>query len=154
MCEVAARLSTGRPPEGTASQDVAVQVIHGLAAVGLAVDHEPGAPPGAAQFRSKLLSLKEDAPQKGLVPAFQFHDVPDVPFGDDQKMNRRLGRDIVKGQKLVIFVDLFGRNFTGRYFTKNTITHKRILSRCGDCFQWYCDRARATALIFCTPKFP
>jgi hypothetical protein len=136
MCEAAACVSTGRPPKGTASQDVAVEVIYGLTAVGLAVDHEPGAPFVAAQFRRKLLGLKEDAPQKGLVPAFQFHDVPDVPFGNDQKMNRRLGRDVVKGQEFVIFVDLFRRNFTGRYFTKNTIAHKRILPQGGDCFQW------------------
>jgi hypothetical protein len=105
-----------------------VEVIHGLAAVSLTVDHKPGAPFDAAQFRRKLLGLKEDASQQGLVPALQFHDVPDVPFGNDKKMNRSLGRDVVKGQKLVIFVDLFRRNFTGRYFTENTITHGLILT--------------------------
>jgi hypothetical protein len=111
-----------------------VEVIHGLSAIGLAVDHEAGAPFGAALFRRKLLGLKEEAPQEGLIPALQFHDVPDVPFGDDKKMNRRLGRNVVKGKKLIIFVDLFGRNFTGRYFTENTVAHGWIVARGGGLF--------------------
>jgi hypothetical protein len=105
-----------------------VEVVHGLAAVGLAVDHEAPSLFGAALFRRKLLGLKEQTPQEGLIPVLQFHDVPDVPFGDDEKMNRRLGRDVVKGKKLVVFVDLFGRDFTGRYFTENTIAHTRIVA--------------------------
>jgi hypothetical protein len=111
-----------------------VEVVHGLAAVGLAVDHKAGALFGAALFRRKLLCLKEEASQEGMIPALQFHDIPDVPFGDDKKMNRRLGRDVVKGQKLVILVDLFGRNFTGRDFTENTVAHGWIVPRGGGLF--------------------
>jgi hypothetical protein len=114
---------------------MAVEVIHGLAAVSLAVDHKAGALFGAALFRRKLLGLKEEASQKGLIFPLQLHDVFDVPFGDDKKMNRRLGRNVVKGHKLIIFVDLFGRNFTGRYFTENTIAHGWILAQSGVCFQ-------------------
>jgi hypothetical protein len=103
-----------------------VEVVHGLAAVALAVDHEPGAFFRAALGRRKLLGLKEDAPQEGLVSVLRFHNVSDVPFGNDQKMNRRLGRDVMKSKKLIVFVDLSGRNLTGRYFTKNTVTHTLI----------------------------
>jgi hypothetical protein len=113
---------------------MAVEVVHGLAAVGLTVDHEAGTAFGAALFRREFLGLKEEAPQEGLVPTLQFHDVLHMPFGDDKKMNRRLGCNIVKGQKLVIFVDLFGWNFTSRYFTENTIPHGRILPRDGRLF--------------------
>jgi hypothetical protein len=111
-----------------------VEVVHSLAAVGLAVDHESGAHFGTTLFCRKLLGFKENAPQESLIPALQFHDVPDVPLGDDKKMNRRLGRDVVKGQKLVIFVDLLGRNFTGRYFTENTVAHGWILPQGGGLF--------------------
>jgi hypothetical protein len=98
-------------------------MVHSLAAVGFAVDYKTGTIFGAALFRRKLLGLKEEAPQEGLIPALKFHDIPDVPLGNNKKMNRRLRHNIMKGKKLIIFINLFRRNFTGRYLAENTVTH-------------------------------
>ena len=54
---------------------------------------------------------------------------------NDKKMNRRLGVDIIKCQKRVIFVQLVGRDFTRRNLAKQTVLHGVYLLanqfRCG-----------------------
>jgi hypothetical protein len=104
-----------------------VEVIHGLTAVGFAVDHKAGAFFGAALPGRQFLGLKKKPPQQSLVFAPGFHYVPDVPFGDNKKMHRRLGRNIMEGQEFIVFVDFFGRNFSRRNFTENTAAHVSLL---------------------------
>jgi hypothetical protein len=102
-----------------------VEVIHGLTAVGLAVDHKPGAPFGTALFRGQFLGLEQKLPQEGAVPRVQLHNIPDVFFGDHQEMNRGLGGNIMEGQHTVILIDLFAGNLPGDDFTENTIVHNK-----------------------------
>jgi len=42
-------------------------------------------------------------------------------FGDDQKMDRGLGRDIPEGQELFIFVECICRDFTGNDLTEQAM---------------------------------
>jgi hypothetical protein len=86
---------------------VAVEVVHGLAAVGFAVDDEAGAVFGAALFRGQFLGFEKEASQKTGVGGFRGHDIRYVPFGDDEEVYRRLGGYVVKGEEFVVFVQFF-----------------------------------------------
>jgi hypothetical protein len=44
-------------------------------------------------------------------------------LGDQEEVNRRLGRHIVEGQYFIILVDLLAGNFTIDNFAKNTVAH-------------------------------
>jgi hypothetical protein len=46
-------------------------------------------------------------------------------FGDHQKMNRRLGGNIVEGQHPVILVNFFAGYLPGNDFAENTIIHRQ-----------------------------
>jgi hypothetical protein len=100
-----------------------MEVIHSLAPIGLAVDHKPGAFFPAALFRRQFLGLKQQVSQKAAVSFFQFHNIFDMLFGDHQKMNRRLGGDVVEGQHPVILVHFFTGNLPGDNFAENAVIH-------------------------------
>jgi hypothetical protein len=102
---------------------MAVDMIHRLPAVGLAVDHEAGAFFGTALVCRQFLGLVEEPPQEGRVALFQFHHIGNVPLGNHQKMYRRLGVYIVEGKKFVILVDFFAGYIPLYYSAENTISH-------------------------------
>ena len=101
-----------------AAQNMAVQVIHGLSAVGLAVDHKTGALFGAAVFFGEFLGFYKQLPKQCHVGGFSFHEVFYVFFGYYQEVNRRLGVDVGKGEKFIIFIQLFGRDFPADNLTE------------------------------------
>jgi hypothetical protein len=100
-----------------------MEVVHGLAAVALAVDNKTGALFAAAQGGSKLLSLEEEPPDKTLVSRLKLHDIPDMPFGNQEKMKRRLGIHIVKGQHFAVFINFFRGNLPGNDLTEYAVAH-------------------------------
>ena len=102
---------------------MAVDMIHRLAPVGLAVDHKTGALFGAAQLRRQFLGLVEKPAQEGRLFRPKFHYIGDVFFGDHQKMHRRLGIQVVEGQEFPILVDLPGGDLTLDDFTKYAVAH-------------------------------
>jgi len=101
-----------------AAQNMTVQVIHGLSAVGFAVDHETGALFGAAILFGDFLGFYKQLPKQGCVGGFAFHDVFYVFFGYHQEVNRRLGVDVGEGKKFIIFIQLFGGDFPADYSAK------------------------------------
>jgi hypothetical protein len=44
-------------------------------------------------------------------------------LGDQEKMHRRLGGDVMKGQHFPVLVDLPAGDFPGNDLTKNTVIH-------------------------------
>jgi hypothetical protein len=46
-----------------------------------------------------------------------------VPFGYHQKVNRRLGAYVMKGDDIIILVDFFGGYLAPYDFTKNAVSH-------------------------------
>ena len=44
-----------------------------------------------------------------------------MQLGDDQKMNRRPGVDVMKGKNLIVFIDLAAGDFACGYFAKNAV---------------------------------
>ena len=51
----------------------------------------------------------------------QIGHAGEMRFGDDEKVHGRPGRNIVKGQQLLVFVHLAARDSTRRDFAKNTV---------------------------------
>jgi hypothetical protein len=80
-----------------------MKVIHGLPAVGLAVDDKAGAFFGAALPGGEFLGCIEKPAQQGGAAVPKLHDIRDVLFGDHQKMDRRLGGGIVEGENILVF---------------------------------------------------
>jgi hypothetical protein len=98
-------------------------MIHRLSAIGLAIDHKTGAFFGAALPRRQFLGLVKEPPQEGLPAFFQFHYIGNVPLGDHQKMYRRLGVHVVKGQKSVVLVEFSARYFSLYDLAEYTVSH-------------------------------
>jgi len=97
---------------------MAVEVIHCLASVGLAVYYETRAIFGAAVFTGEFLGLKKQPSKQGGVSGLKFHYVTDVLFWNNQEMHRRLGVDVPESQKFIILKQLLGRNFSFYDFAK------------------------------------
>ena len=93
-----------RPEEIAAAQDMNMQMIDGLAAVGLAVDHEPRAIFGAVIVLCQFLGPEKHPSQQGRIGSVQFHNTGNVLFGNYKEMNRRLGVYIMEGQEFLILV--------------------------------------------------
>jgi hypothetical protein len=102
---------------------MAVEVVHGLTAVGFTVNDKTGALFAAAQAGGKFLRAEKEPAQKARIGFGSFHYIGDMPFGNDKEVNRRLGVHIVEGQKFIILKNLFRGDFPFNYFTKNTIAH-------------------------------
>jgi hypothetical protein len=98
-----------------------MKVFYGLSPVGLAINHKTSPVFGAALFFGQFLGLVKQSAGQETILRFQLHDIPDMLFGDQEEMNRRLGGDVVEGQKFIIFIDLLARNLPRDDFTKNAI---------------------------------
>jgi hypothetical protein len=116
-------LSAWGPGEEAAAQNMNMKVIHGLATVGLAVDHKAGAVFGAAGVFGEFLGLKKQPSKEGRVSGIHFHDAPDMLFRDHKKVHGRLRVHIMESQEFLVFIDLFGRNLPFDYFAENTVIH-------------------------------
>jgi hypothetical protein len=77
----------------------------------------------ALQIRDLHTGQQEMAQQPGCR-AFQFIDRSDVTLGDDQRMNRCLGIDVLKRQGHIVFIENLGGNRPLYDATKQTITHR------------------------------
>jgi hypothetical protein len=104
-----------------------MKMINGLAAVGLAVDHEAGAPFAAVKAFGEFLCPEKQAAKKSRIRGVQIHYAPDMLFGDHQEVNRRLGVHIVEGQEFLVFKNLVGRNLPFYNFTENAVAHVSII---------------------------
>jgi hypothetical protein len=106
-----------------------VEMVYGLSAVSLAVDNKAGALFAAAQISGKFLGLEEEPSGKALVSGVKFHNIPDMPFGNKEKMKRRLGIHIVKSQHLAVLIDFISGDFSGNNFTEYAVAHGFTLSQ-------------------------
>jgi hypothetical protein len=111
-----------------------VEMIHRLPAVGLAVDYKPGAFFAASQLYRQFPRRINELPGQSRVAFRYFHDIPDVLFGNYQKVNRRLRRGVMEREDFVILENFFGGNFSPCDFTENAVIHKITVP------QFYCLR--------------
>jgi len=98
-------------------------MLHSLHTVLFAVEHKTPSPSRATLRRKEFLSFEEQFPHEWAVPFPKFHHIPDMLLRHHQKMNRRLGRNVMEGIEVAILVDLPAGNLPGYDFAKDTIAH-------------------------------
>jgi len=103
----------------SAAQDVHVKMRHAFAAIRTIINHEPKARIVQAFLPGDPLCDIEEMAQKRFVRCRGFRHAGDFSFGNDEKMNRRLGIHIVKRQAKVVFISDPGRDFAGDDLREN-----------------------------------
>jgi len=97
-----------------------MDVKDGLSRGGTIVKDHPEAI-NKVEFGGQLCAYPHHLTDKLLI--FRLHErrSNNMFFGDDQKMDRRLGRDIPEGQELIVFVEFLRRDFTGNDLTEQAM---------------------------------
>lgn len=101
-----------------AAEDVDVQMLHSLAAIGADVGDEAETG-GAALVAEAGGDLKDVAEGGGIGGDGVFEG----GARDHEEMHRSFGGDIEKGDAEVVFVDDFGGYFTAKNLAKNRFGH-------------------------------
>jgi hypothetical protein len=107
------------PVHGAAAEEVDVEVVDGLAAVGAGVDDEAVAV-GEVLLASDFCGDVEEVAEHGGVVLHGVGVGGEVVFGDDEDVDRGLGVDVGKGEDLVVFVDGLYGDFPVRDFAEET----------------------------------
>ena len=71
----------------------------------------------AAQVLAQLGDGGKDMAQQSPILFGQGSSRCDMLLGNDEEVNRRLGVDVIKGQQLVILVQLVGGNFPAAIYS-------------------------------------
>jgi len=95
----------GGPVHVTARKDMHVQVEHALVGSRTVVDHDPKTVLGEALLVSDLPGRPEEVAEQFLVVLPGIRETPDPGLGDDQDVDRGLGRDVPESQAVVVLVD-------------------------------------------------
>jgi hypothetical protein len=101
-----------------------MQMVNLLPALGTSVGHQPKTPLRVGVhtlLQGKLGGQQQHTPQKVLVLRAHLRHGGDVQFGDQQKMHWRPRVDIVEGENLFVFVNLFARYLAGNDFAKDAV---------------------------------
>ena len=101
------------PLHRSATHDMHVKMRHALAAIRTIIDDEPKARVVETFLPGQSLRDVDQVAQKRFVGGRRGCHARDFSFRDDQDVDRRLWRDIVKSQTEVVFVGDAGRDFTG-----------------------------------------
>lgn len=99
------------------AEDVDVEVVDGLAAVGAGVEHQAvavGEVLGAGDFAGGVEKLAED----GGVVLGGVRVRGEVVLGDDEDVRGRLGVDVREGESLLVFVEAVDGDFAGDDFAE------------------------------------
>jgi hypothetical protein len=102
---------------GAAAEEVYVEVVYGLAAVGAGVDDEAVAV-GEVVLAGEVSGDVEEMAEGGFVVERGMGVAGDVVFGDDEEVGGGLGVDVCEGDGGVVFVEAGGGDFSGDDFAE------------------------------------
>jgi len=95
-----------------------MQMRHAFASIRSAVDHDSITTGKLQLFRHVARNQEQFAKQRGILVA-RIRKTGNGFFRHDQDMHWRLGLDVVKRNRVVIFPDDFGRNLPRDDFLEN-----------------------------------
>ncbi len=72
---------------------------------------------------SDVPGFEQDVGEEGAFPFRHLVQRGVMDLGDDERMHRRLGPDVVEGQDAFVLVNDFGRNRSGRDFAEEAVVH-------------------------------
>ena len=109
--------------QGRAAEQVHVDVENGLAAVAVAVHHQPVAVIGDADRLGIGLRRQHQLAQHQRFRIGHIVEGVEATFRHEQYMHRRLRGNIAEGDDLVVLEHDVGRNFTVDDFFEDALTH-------------------------------
>ena len=119
------RWLTRGPVHGSAAEEMDVEVVDGLAAVGAGVDDEAVAVGEILPAGDFCGGLEEVAEHGGVVMG-GVGEGGEVVFGDDEDVRGGLGVDVREGEGAVVFVEAGGGDFSGGDFAEEAGHAERI----------------------------
>jgi hypothetical protein len=106
--------------EGSARDDVNVQVEYGLARISAVVDDQAERI-RHAQLLSHLAGRQQQMTQQGLVVLVSVYQAGNFPLGDYQHVDRGLRIDIVYRNAVIVLIEELTGNLTTDDLAKNGI---------------------------------
>ncbi len=100
-----------------------MDVVDRLPAIGLAVEDEARSLLDASEILGESLGPEDQATDEDAVLGREFHEVRDMPLGNDEEMHRSLRRDIVEGQQVLVLVNLSGGHFAAHDLAEDAVAH-------------------------------
>ena len=128
------RYLTGGPRHGSAAEQMQMQMVDGLSAVGAGVDDD-AISASEACVAGYLRRLREQMPEEGGVLFFGVCLRGDVLPGNDQEMGGRLGIDIGEDDAAFVLILSIGRNSAGDDLAEQAVRrHGRVTQLEGPLF--------------------
>lgn len=107
-----------------AAKNMEMKMKHALASILTGVDNDAVARAGnPLQFRD-LIADQQQAPEQSYIRVLQFGDRGYMFPGNDERVRRGLGIDIVERDDHVVLIDERRRNGPRDDFTKETVAHE------------------------------
>jgi hypothetical protein len=104
----------------TAAKDMEMEVKDGLAGIGTVVEDQTVAVANA-KFRGNLGRRAQHLADQLFIFGLDECRADDMFFGDDQKMDGRLGGDIAEGEHRIVFIEFVGGDLTGDDLTEKAV---------------------------------
>lgn len=114
-----------------------MKVIHRLPAIRPRIHHQPIPVVEVVRLRN-LTRRRQHLPEQPRILRQRMRMRGNVPLGDHQHMHWRLGTDVRKGERLLCFVQTFGRDLARDNLAKKAVwdpisherNHTRLLALC------------------------
>jgi hypothetical protein len=124
----AVMISTGRPGELTAAEQVDVEVRDGLATVRAVVDHDAESAFRKAEVGRDLGGGEKEVAEGFPISCRRLADAGDNAIGHDQDVNRCLRGNVAEGETVFIAVYQIGGDFSVADFLENRLHRGRNLA--------------------------
>jgi hypothetical protein len=102
--------STGRPTQVSATENMQMEVEHGLAGIWSRVGHDTVTALGQSLLCCDLGTRDHELSQEIGVLIVTILDCRHMLFWDDQCVDRGLGIDIIEGHRAIVLMDNLGRD--------------------------------------------
>ena len=113
----------GRPAHMAPAQDMEVKMKHALATIDTGIDDEAIACIGNPLLFCNRISSQQQAPKQHGIRILQLGNRGEMFSRDDERMDRRLGIDIVERDYQIVLIDKRCGNGPRDDFAKEAVAH-------------------------------
>ncbi len=104
-------------------------------------------PFGQTKLRGELCSGAQHFADKLFIVGLNEGRADEMFFGDDQKMDWRLGVDIMEGEAMIVFIDRFYRYLTGNHLAEKAMFTHGVPSVFKDRSDYFSPKESANSLM-------
>jgi len=110
-----------RPVHRSPTQHMQMQMIHGLPAIGTAVDHHAKA--ARRMLLADLSRTMQQMPKHRIIRRLHMSQRRNLALGNDEDVHRRNRRNIMERKTQLVLKDFFARNFAGQDAAEDRVCH-------------------------------